>query len=52
LHIVVEGSITVREGHGIADDVKDRIMTEIPQVLDVVVHVDPPEKAVREDDLQ
>jgi cation diffusion facilitator family transporter len=52
LHIVVEGSITVREGHGIADDVKDRIMTEIPQVLDVVVHVDPPEKAAKEGDLQ
>ena len=46
LHIVVDGSITVREGHIIADDVRDRIIEEIPEVLDVVVHVDPPERAV------
>jgi cation diffusion facilitator family transporter len=46
LHIVVDGSITVREGHVIADDVRDRIIEEIPEVLDVIVHVDPPEKAV------
>lgn len=52
LHIVVEGSITVREGHSIADDVRDRITGEMPEVLDVVVHVDPPERAVLEKDLQ
>ena len=46
LHIVVDGSITVREGHVIADDVRDRIIEELPEVLDVIVHVDPPEKAV------
>jgi divalent metal cation (Fe/Co/Zn/Cd) transporter len=46
LHIVVNGSITVRAGHNIADDVRDRIIEEIPEVLDVVVHVDPPENAV------
>ena len=46
LHIVVDGTITVREGHVIADDVRDRIIEEIPEVLDVIVHVDPPEKAV------
>jgi divalent metal cation (Fe/Co/Zn/Cd) transporter len=52
LHIVVEGSITVREGHDIADDVKARIIDAIPEVLDVIVHVDPPERAAREDDLE
>lgn len=52
LHIVVEGSITVREGHDIADDVKGRIINAIPEVLDVIVHVDPPERAAREDDLE
>jgi cation diffusion facilitator family transporter len=46
LHIVVDGTLTVREGHVIADDVRDRIIAEIPEVLDVIVHVDPPEKAV------
>ena len=52
LHIVVEGSITVREGHDIADDVRASIIDAIPEVLDVIVHVDPPERAVRENDLQ
>ena len=52
LHIVVDGSITVREGHDIADNVKHRIITEIQEVLDVIVHVDPPERAIREEDLK
>jgi cation diffusion facilitator family transporter len=43
LHIVVDGSMTVREGHAIADDVRDCLIDEIPDVVDVVVHVDPPE---------
>ena len=30
LHIVVDGSISVRAGHDIADDVRDRIIEEIP----------------------
>ena len=46
LHIVVAGSVTVRAGHVIADDVRNRIIAEMPEVLDVIVHVDPPEKAV------
>lgn len=45
MHIVVDGTITVREGHDIADDVKDCIIAEIPEVLDVIVHVDPPDAA-------
>jgi cation diffusion facilitator family transporter len=52
LHIVVDGLITVREGHDIADDVRARIIDAIPEVLDVIVHVDPPERAIREDDLE
>ena len=52
LHIVVEGSISVREGHSIADDVRDRITEEIPEVLDVIVHVDPAERAVFEKNLE
>jgi cation diffusion facilitator family transporter len=48
LHIVVDGSITVRDGHQIADDVRDRIIDEIAEIVDVVVHVDPPESALNE----
>ena len=46
MHIVVDGEISVREGHEIADDVRDRIIDEIEEVVDVVVHVDPPEVAM------
>ena len=42
----------MREGHAIADDVKARIIDAIPEVLDVIVHVDPPERATREDDFE
>ncbi|MGD9056954.1 MAG: cation diffusion facilitator family transporter [Desulfobacterales bacterium] len=52
LHIVVEGLLTVREGHAIADDVRARIIAEIPEIVGVIVHVDPPEKALPEQDLQ
>ncbi len=41
MHIVVDGSISVRDGHTIADEVEYKIIESIPKVLDVVVHVDP-----------
>jgi divalent metal cation (Fe/Co/Zn/Cd) transporter len=41
LHIVVDGEISVREGHTIADNVENGIISRIPEVLEVVVHVDP-----------
>jgi cation diffusion facilitator family transporter len=43
MHIVVDGSMSVREGHDIADEVERRIIEGIPEVLDVIIHVDPPE---------
>ncbi len=43
MHIVVNGSISVREGHAIADEVENRIIDSIPNVLGVVIHVDPPD---------
>ena len=46
LHIVVNGALTVREGHDIARDVEARLIRDIDEVVDVVVHVEPPEEAV------
>ena len=43
MHIVVDGSITVRKGHAIADEVESKIIDSIPNVLGVVIHVDPPD---------
>jgi cation diffusion facilitator family transporter len=42
MHIVVDGSISVREGHAIADEVENQIIEGIPNVLGVTIHVDPP----------
>lgn len=41
LHIVVDGNISVREGHAIAHAVKAAIMRAKPEVYDVLVHVEP-----------
>jgi cation diffusion facilitator family transporter len=41
IHIQVDGDATVRGGHKIAHAVKDRIVTSIPSVSDVIVHVEP-----------
>ncbi|VVE87083.1 cation diffusion facilitator family transporter [Pandoraea bronchicola] len=40
VHIEVDESLTVRDGHQIAESVQRRIKT-IPKVLDVMTHVDP-----------
>jgi cation diffusion facilitator family transporter len=49
LHIIVDGGLTVREGHDIARDVEARLINEIDEVVDVVVHVEPPEEAIPEE---
>jgi cation diffusion facilitator family transporter len=49
LHIIVDGALTVREGHDIARDVEARLIREIEEVVDVVVHVEPPEEALPEE---
>ncbi len=47
MHIVVDGSISVRVGHAIADEVENNIIDRIPNVLEVVVHVDPSDVITR-----
>ena len=39
LHVGVEGSISVREGHDLAHQVKDAIKQTDPRIADVLVHV-------------
>lgn len=43
MHTVVEGSLTVKEGHDVAGMVKQEILKQIPRVKDVLIHVEPPE---------
>lgn len=41
LHLEVDGWISVDEGHAIATRVRERIRTEVEEVSDVLVHVEP-----------
>jgi cation diffusion facilitator family transporter len=40
-HIVVDPRITVSEGHMIGDKVRDHLIDEFEDVMDVLVHIDP-----------
>ena len=41
LHIQVEGDMSVRRGHEVAEQVENRLLEEIDEVVDVVVHLEP-----------
>ena len=41
LHIAVNAEITVKMGHDIAHEVKNRLLSEIPEIADVLIHVEP-----------
>jgi cation diffusion facilitator family transporter len=41
LHVVVDGKLSVREGHEIAHQVKNAILLENPRIADVLVHIEP-----------
>jgi len=41
LHVVVNAELTVREGHVIAHAVKDHLRASLPQLANVLVHIEP-----------
>lgn len=41
LHVVVNGGLTVREGHLIGHNVKDAVCASDPRIVDVLIHVEP-----------
>jgi cation diffusion facilitator family transporter len=41
LNVAVRPTLTVHEGHAIADDVHHALLHEVPRLADVMVHVDP-----------
>lgn len=41
LHITVDGQLSVREGHEIAHLLKSKLMDHIPELSDVLIHVEP-----------
>ncbi|HZW76899.1 MAG TPA: cation transporter dimerization domain-containing protein, partial [Flavobacteriaceae bacterium] len=41
LHAEVDGELTVKKGHKIAHDLKDTLMHKLPQLADVLIHIEP-----------
>lgn len=41
LHLTVNGQLTVSEGHEIAHRLKDTLQLHIPEIADVLIHVEP-----------
>lgn len=41
VHVQVDGDITVREGHEIGEEARRRVLAAHPEVLDVLIHLDP-----------
>lgn len=46
LHAVVDGNISVKEGHDIAHALKDHLKSRFPQIHDVLIHIEPSELQV------
>ena len=47
LHLIVRGEITVTEGHEIAHRLKDTIQEKLPEIADVLIHVEPYELNIK-----
>jgi len=46
IHVIVDGDLPVRDGHRIAHEVKDALLATDLKLLDVVVHIEPPEALI------
>ncbi len=49
LHITVDGDMSVSRGHDVSEEVKQRILEKVPNVLDVVVHLEPGDLDTQQD---
>lgn len=41
LHLVVDGQISVKKGHDIAHEVKNALQEQLPQIADILIHIEP-----------
>lgn len=41
LHAIVDGSISVKEGHQLAHQLKDALLTNIPEIGNILIHIEP-----------
>lgn len=50
-HLVVDGALSVREGHTISEEVRDLIVSEEPEILDIVIHIEPTESMIETENI-
>lgn len=41
LHLTVDAEISVKKGHAIAHNLKDKIKKEMPEIADILIHIEP-----------
>ena len=41
IHVVVDGGMSVRDGHALSHEVKDRLIGQVAGIQDVLVHIEP-----------
>jgi divalent metal cation (Fe/Co/Zn/Cd) transporter len=46
IHVVVDGNLSVRRGHDIAHQVKDRLLQSQHRINDVTVHIEPDRRGI------
>ena len=42
LHVWLNGAMPLRDAHATSHVVKDRLMDRFPELVDVVIHIEPP----------
>jgi divalent metal cation (Fe/Co/Zn/Cd) transporter len=42
LHLWIDGNTPLAQAHAISHVVKDRLMERFPEIVDVVIHIEPP----------
>lgn len=41
LHVIVLGTLTVTKGHEIAHNLKNKLLQEMPEIADILIHIEP-----------
>jgi len=41
LHIIVDGNISVKEGHSISHNLKDKLLKDMPEISNIIIHAEP-----------
>lgn len=47
LHVLVDDSLSVRKGHEISGSVKQKLLADVPNVIDIVIHIEPFERTTK-----